>query len=103
MSGRFAVKNEQCVKKSSGFWYGFRLGQCITDQVFKLTHDVVHRYVKNNSGIVLANLTAALDCLLYGTSAKHHTTAFDLMLLLWTKFLDLAKNKKCAFFIKSAE
>ena len=64
---------------------GSRLGQCTTDQVFKLTYDVEHRLVENKSGIVLANLTAAQDCQLYGTSAKHPTTAFYLVLLLWTK------------------
>ena len=82
---------------------GFRLGQCITDQVFKLTYDVEHRFVENKSGIVLANLTAAQDCLLYGASAKHPTTAFHLVLFLQTKFQNLAKNKKYAFFTKLAE
>ena len=65
---------------------GFRLGQCITDQVFKQTYGIEHRFEENKSGIVLANHTAAQDCLLYGTRAKHPTTAFNLVLLLWTEF-----------------
>ena len=43
---------------------GYRLGQCITDQVFKLIYDVEQRFVENKSGIVLANLTVSQDCLL---------------------------------------
>ena len=39
---------------------GFRHSQCITDQVFKLTCDVEHRFEEiNKSGIVLADLTAS--------------------------------------------
>ena len=46
---------------------GFRHGQFITDQVFKLTYDVEHRLEENKSGIVLADLTAVHDSLLYYT------------------------------------
>ena len=50
---------------------GLRHCQCIADQVFKLTYDVEHRFEENNkSGFVLADLTAAHDCLLYDTKAK---------------------------------
>ena len=79
---------------------GFRLSQCTTDQVFKLTYDIEHRFEENKSGIVLADLTAAYDSLLYGTKTLRLTTVFDLQQLLWTKFSELAKNKKCAFFHK---
>ena len=79
---------------------GFRFGQCTTEQIFKLTHDVEHRFEENKLGIVLANVTAAQNCLLYGTIAKHPTIAFDLVLLLCTTFYEQAKNKKCAFFHK---
>ena len=64
----------------------FGLGQYITSKVFKLTCVVEHRFQENKSGIVLANPTAAQNCLQYGTKAKHPTIAFDLVLLLWTKF-----------------
>ena len=56
--------------------------QAITNGVFKLTYDVEHRYEENKSGIVLADLTAAHDTLLYGVRAKHPANAFDLLLLL---------------------
>ena len=82
---------------------GFRDSHCITDGVFKLTYNVEHRFEENKSDIVLADLTAAHDSLLYGTKPKHPTTTFDLLLFLWTKLLELAKNKKCAFFTKLAE
>ena len=66
---------------------GFRHSQCITDQVFKLTYNVEHRFDENNkSGTLLINLTAPYDSVLYGTKAKHPTTAFDLLLLLQPKF-----------------
>ena len=61
---------------------GFRYSQCINDQAFKLTYDVGQRFEKNKSGIVLADHAAAHDSLQYGTRVKHHTTAFDLLLLL---------------------
>ena len=60
---------------------GIKHSQFITDQVFKLTYGVEHRIKENKSGIALADLTAAQNSLLYGTWAKHPTTAFDLLLL----------------------
>ena len=64
---------------------GFKHSQWKTDQVFKLTYDVEHRFEEDNrSGIVLADLTASYNSLLYGTGANHSTTAFDLLLLLYT-------------------
>ena len=83
---------------------GFRHSQCTTDQVFKLTYDVEHRFEEiNKSGTVLAALTAAHDSLLYGRKTKRLITAFDLLLLLWTKFSELAKNKNALFLINLAE
>ena len=66
---------------------GFRHSQCITDQVFKLRFEEI-----NTSGIVLADLIAAHNTLLCGTKTKRSTTAYDLQLLLWTKFSELVKN-----------
>ena len=46
---------------------GIRHSRCTTNQVSKLTYDVENRFEENNkSGIVLVNLTAAHDSLLYG-------------------------------------
>ena len=61
---------------------GFRHGQCKTDQMFKLTDDIDHRFEENKSGIASADLTTAHDSPQYGTRAKHPTTAIDLGLLL---------------------
>ena len=56
---------------------GFRHSQCITDQMFKLTYDVEHRFEESNkSDTVLTDLTAAHDSLLYGTNAKHSIAIF---------------------------
>ena len=67
--------------------------------MFKLTYDIEHRFEEiTKSGIVLAEHTAAHDSLLYGTKTKRLTSAFDLLLLLCTKFSELAKNEKSAFF-----
>ena len=66
---------------------GIRHSRCITDQVFKLAYDVEHRFEESKkSRIVLADLTVEHDSLLYSTRAKRPITAFDLVLLLWTKF-----------------
>ena len=62
---------------------GFRHSQCTTDQEFKLTYDVERHFEENNKlGIVLANLAATHDGLLYGTRAEHPTTCFELLLHL---------------------
>ena len=55
---------------------GFRHSPCITEQVFKLTYDVEHRFEESKSGIVLTDLAATHDSLLYGTNAKHPIAAF---------------------------
>ena len=92
------VFDPQLPDKQDGFRYS------ITDQLFKLTCDVEHRFEEiSKSGIVLADLAAVHDSLLYGTKTYRLTTAFDLLLLLWTKFSEVAKNKQCAFFTKLAE
>ena len=78
----------------------FTLGQCITDQVFKLAYDVKDRFVENKSGIWLANLTAAQDCLLFDTSSKHPTTAIDLVFFYRPSFKTWRKIGNALFFYK---
>ena len=47
---------------------GFGHSQYITDQVFKITYDVEHRFEEiSKSGMVLKDVTAAHGSLLYGT------------------------------------
>ena len=69
----------------------------MTDQVFKLTCDVEHRFEEiNKSGIVLADLTAAHDSLPYGAKTlRPPLTCFY--------FYRCEKSEKCAFFTKLVE
>ena len=76
------VLNPQLPDKQAGF----RHCQYKTDQVFKQTYDVEHRFEENKSGIVLADLTAAHEGLLRSTRANHPAATSDLPFLLQSKF-----------------
>ena len=77
LRGLEPVFDPQLPDKQAGFMHS----PCITDQVFKLTYDIAHRFEENTkSGIVFADLATAHDSQLCGTKAKHPTDDFDLLL-----------------------